>query len=408
MVKSIAPGILFTGMTIIGYGLSTNRKWAISNFIKPSTQLSVMLMLMCADHSSTYWDHSRVSNEEYCLTSMLTGDKYDDAKGRMVFGALAAVLTAVSAYGIKSGSISLSATGIPFATMMGYLAWSPQTFQSCKNNAIVTGLLAFGLDIMTFVGILEVLFSASGNTDKSWYTPTVTYSVIISALSVALIGRYSDYGERIKSGSCEIDDEKDIEEEKLVDRKPELYTGILLSIVSVAYFIYLKLNFSEVSCCATYPVLIYLLFDILAKLQVWKRGQPLTGDALHRSIVYVLVQTMDVLLSSSSLISVMMDKGIVAKTLTQGSPMGIVKHIGHFAGGSLTYLYYVINLVITLVTGSGAPASLGSLKRLAEITKTLGLNVVANVVPLYVDQMNATYMMSASPQNDLNVPCYVE
>ncbi len=406
LVNSVAPGILFTGMTIIGYGLSTSRGWALSGFTKPSTQLSVMMMLMAADLGSTFWDHSRISDEEFCLTSSLAGDWFDDATGRMVFGALSALLAAVSAFGVKTGSVALSSTGIPFAAMMGYLAWSPQTFQSCRNNGLVTGLLAFGLDIMTLVGILEVLLAETGNRDTSWHNPTIAFSAVISALFVLLIGRFSDYAQRIKPGSCEIDDDGDLEDERRRDRKPELFTGIAFSVASVAYFVYLKMKFAEVSCCAVYPVLVFLLFDVLTKLQVWKRGEPLTGDALHRSVIYVMVQVMDVLLSSSSMISVMADKGLLVANAPPA--ISLLGHAGRLAGGSLTYLLNVARLVVSLIANTGLPSTTGSLKRLAEITKTVGLNVVANAVPLAIDSKNATYMLAINPTADLNVPCFVE
>ena len=408
LVNSITPGILLTGMTIIGYGIGTGRSWAISNFIKPSTQLSIMLLLMSADFSSTFWDHSRVSNENLCLTSLVPMEELDDSKARVIFGALAAALIGVSAYGIKSGSITLSSTGIPFAAMMGYLAWSPQTFQSCRNNALVTGLLAKMLDTMTLVGILEVLFAESGNKDTSWHVPTIAFSAVMSTLFVLLMGRFSDYGDRIKPGSCEIDDEKDVENEKLVDRRPELYTGILMSAVPFVYFVYLKMKFSEVSCCATYPVLMYLVFDILTKLQVWKRGESLVGDSLHRSIVYILVQVLDILLSSSSMISVMKDKGLVGNAASSVGNMGLAKHAIYLAGGSLVYVWSIVRLVIAIITGQGGPTSTGSIKRLAEVGKSIGLNVVANLIPLSIDSTNATYMLSANPQEDMNVKCFVD
>ena len=408
LVGSITPGILLTGMTIIGYGLGTNKKWAISNFIKPSTQLTIMMFLMVADHMSSYWDHSRASDEPYCLTSMITADKFDDARARTIFGGIAVALAGVSAYGIKSGSITLSSTGIPFMTMMAYLAWSPQTFQSCKNSALVTGLLASSLDLMTFVGILELLFAESGNTDTSWHSPTIVYSVIISALYVLLTGKYSEYGQRIKPGSCEIDDEKDLEDEKLVDRRPELYTGIVTSVVSIVYFLYLKFKFTEVSSCSVYPVLMFLLFDILTKLQVWKRGEPLLGDSLHRSIVYIIVQILDVLLSSSSMISVMVDKKLIGKTIVSGEPMGLAKNAIHLAGGSLTYMWNLVRLIIAIITGSGEATSMSSMKRMAEVVKSLTLNVGANVLPLFIDSMNATYMLEYEPTADLNVKCFID
>jgi len=402
----VAPGILFAGLTTIGYGLGTGRKWAVSGLASPNTQMSIMLLLLTADHGSSFWDHSRVSDEEYCLTSMLTSKAVDETKGRIAFGALGVALTALSAYGMSTGSITLASTSVPFAMMMYYLCWSPENFQSCRTNGLFTGGLAFGLDIMTFAGIMEMLLQASGNSDTSWHMPTIMYCVVISALFVALFGWHSDYGKRIKEGSCAIDDEADAAAEKLVDRRGELYTGILMSVASVVFIIYLKMKFVEVSCCATYPALIYLVFDVLTKAQVWKRGEPLVGDAAHRSFTYITVQTMDVLLSSSSLISVMSDKGLIAGGVAKSR--GLLSHTAHLAGGSLTYVWNVLKLVGALIVGGGAKAGTSSVKRLGEIIKLVSLNVTANLVPLLVDQKNSSYMMSASPQNDLNVPCHVE
>lgn len=402
----VAPGILFAGLTTIGYGLGTGRKWAVSGLASPNTQLSIMLLLMVADHGSSFWDHSRVSAEEYCLTSMLTSKTVDETMGRLVFGGLGCGLTALSAYGMSTGSVTLASTAVPFAAIMYYLCWSPENFQSCRANGMATGGLAFGLDIMTFVGIMEMLMQASGNSDTSWHMPTVMYCVVISALFVALFGWYSDYGKRIKEGSCTIDDEADVAAEKLVDRTGELYTGILMSTVSLVFIIYLKMNFSEVSCCATYPAIMFLVFDALTKLQVWKRGEPLVGDAAHRSFTYVTVQVMDVLLSSSSLISVMSDKGLIVGGVAK--PRGLLRHTAHFVGGSATYVWNVLKLVGALIVGGGNKAGTGSINRLAEVVKLVSLNVAANLVPLVIDQKNATYMLSASPQNDLNVPCHVD
>ncbi len=401
----VAPGILFTGLTAIGYGLGTGRKWAVSGLASPSTQMTIMMLLMVADHQSSFWDHSRVSSEEYCLTSMLTSKTLDDTTGRLAFGGLGALLTAVAVYGMRSGSITLAATSIPFASIMYYLSWSPENFQSCRANGKVTGGLAFGLDVMTFVGIMEMLMRASGNNDTSWHTPTILYCVFISALLIALFGWHSDYGKRIKEGSCAIDDEADAAAEKLVDRRGELYIGLLMSITSIVFYFYLQMNFSEISGCSV-PAIIFLGFDILTKLQVWKRGEPLVGDALHRSFIYCTVQTLDVLLSSSSLVSFMADKGLVVGGVAKSR--GLLSHTAHLAGGSVTYVWNVLKLVGVLVTGGGNRVSTSSIKRLGEIIKLVSLNVVANLVPLLVDQKNSTYMMSASPQNDLNVPCHVE
>lgn len=402
----VAPGILLTGVSIVGYGLSTGRKWAVSGLASPNMQMSVMLLLLVADHGSSFWDHSRVSSENYCLTSMLTSEAVDETMGRLVFGGLGCGLTALSAYGMSTGSITLASTAIPFAAIMYYLCWSPDNFQSCRANGLVTGGLAFGLDIMTFAGIMEMLMQASGNTDTSWHMPTIMYCVVISALFVALFGWYSDYGKRIKEGSCTIDDEADAAAEKLIDRRGELYTGILMSVTSLVFIIYLKMKFSEVSCCATYPAIIFLVFDVLTKLQVWKRNEPLVGDAAHRSFTYITVQIMDVLLSSSSLVSLMADKGLVVGGVTKSR--GLLAHGAHLAGGSATYVWNVLKLVGVLVTGGGNRVSTGSIKRLGEVIKLVSLNVAANLIPLLVDQRNSAYMMSASPQNDLNVPCHVE
>ena len=400
-------GLLFLSMTVIGYGISTNRNWAVSNFIKPSSQLSIMLLLLMADHSSSFFDHSRISNEDNCLTASLPSTTLDDKSGRLMFGGLGALFAAVSAYGVSSGSVTLAATGIPWACMMAYLCWSPHKFQSCKANSLVTGLLAHSLDIMTLVGILEMLFSESGNLDKSWHTPTIVYSTVISMLFVALVGKFSDYGDRITPGSCDIDDEGDLEKEKMTDRKPELKVGVAMSVVSLVYIVYLKMMYSEVGCCAAYPAFVWILFDILTKLQTWKRGDDaLVGDALHRSVVYTCVQVMDILLSSSSLVSLMVEKGVIIPRAAKSR--GLVSHGTHLASGSLTYVWSILRLVVSLVTGSGNSVTTGSLKRLAEVAKTVGLGVVANLIPLVIDSRNAAFMLSANPQTSLNVKCYVD
>ena len=399
-------GLLWLSMTIIGYGLSTGRKWAVSGLTSPNTQMSIMLLLMFADHGSSFWDHSRVSSEEFCLTSMITSKKLDETQGRILFGGLGALLTAVSAYGMSTGSITLAATAIPFASIMYYLCWSPENFQSCRANGMVTGGLAFGLDVMTFVGIMETLLKASGNNDTSWHMPTIMYCVVISALFISLFGYHSEYGKRIKDSSCAIDDDADAAAEKKVNRKPELLNGLLTSVASIVFLVYLKMNFTEVSCCAVYPAAIFLIFDILTKLQTWKRSDSLVGDSLHRSFIYVTVQVMDVLLSSSSLVSIMADKGLVVGGVAKSR--GLLAHGAHLAGGSITYVWNVLRLIVSIVSGGGNKAAASSMNRLAEILKTVSLNVAANLVPLVIDQKNATYMMNASPQNDLNVPCHVE
>lgn len=403
---AIAPAVLLIGMTIVGYGLSTGRGWATNFFISPSTQLAVMFLLMAADHGSTFWDHSRVSNENYCLTASITGSALDGVAGRVGFGVMGALLSAAAMYGLKSGSVSIAATAIPFATMMSYLAWSPQDFQSCKNNALVTGLLAYGLDIMTFVGILQTLFAASGNSNRSWEKWTVLYSLLISGLFALLIGRDSDYGERITPGTCEINDEADEEEENLIDRTPELSTGLMFSALSLFYVIYLKAQYSEVSCCAVMPVIGYLLFDVFNKIQVWKRGEPLVGDAINRSLIYTIVQSMDIMLSSSSLVSIMKEVGMVGKAVIK-APSSIVGHALHFVKGPFTYIQLVVQLIIAMVQGKGFDLPNGTFKKIAEVVKLVGLNVVANVIPFAIDQKNATYMLNANPQNDLNTKCMV-
>jgi len=260
---------------------------------------------------------------------------------------------------------------------------------------------------MTFVGIMEVLLQkTSGNKDTSWHVPTIMYCVVISALFVALFGWHSEYGKRIKPGSCEINDEADEAADKLRDKRPELYTGVLMSVTSIVFYVYLKMSFSEISCCATYPALLFLGFDVLIKLQVWKRGEALVGDALHRSFIYLTVQALDVALSSSSLVSLMSDKGLVVGGVAKSR--GLLTHAAHLAGGSITYVWNVLRLVVALVSGGGNGMATGSINRLAEMVKLVSLNVATNLVPLFIDQKNSSYVLSASPQNDLNVPCHVD
>lgn len=407
MIGMVSPSILLVGLTIIGYQISVNSPFITKYLPSPSVQLGVISLLLVADHASSFFDHSRISNEPYCLTAALSGDSFDSDKARMIFGGLSAALAAFSAYSFKTNSITMAATGIPFATIMAYLAWSPEKIQSCKANALVTGLLAGGLDIMTLVGILELLFAESGNTSTSWHMPTVLYASLVSVLFVVLIGRDSDYGDRISAeNGCIINDEEDLAKEKETDRRGELYTGILLSVVSIVYFMYLKTSFSEVSCCAIYPTIMFLGFDILTKVQNWKKGEPLVGDAIHRGLVYTIVQVLDILLSSQALISVGVEKGMVGS----GVPKVETSSLGHvfkFGTGSIYYIAFIARIAGALISGAGGKTSSGSLKTMAEATKLVSLNVFANIFPWFIDQMNASAMFFGNPRQ-LNNKCFVK
>jgi hypothetical protein len=102
----------------------------------------------------------------------------------------------------------------------------------------------------------------------------------------------------------------------------------------------------------------------------------------------------------------MKDKGLLAGGVAKSR--GLLNHTAHFVGGSATYVWNVLKLVGALIVGAGNKAGTGSIKRLGEIIKLVSLNVTANLIPLLIDQKNSSYMMSASPQNDLNVPCHVD
>lgn len=193
----------------------------------------------------------------------------------------------------------------------------------------------------------------------------------------------------------------------MVDRKPELKVGVAMSIVSLVFIVHMKMKYSEVGCCAADPAIIWLCFDVLTKFQVWKRGEEaLVGDSIHRSVVYIMVQAMDILLSSSSLVAVMKDQGLIVPGAAK--PLGLLSHGVHFSAGSLTYVWSILRLVASLVSGSGNNVTTGSFKRLAEVAKVVGLNVIANIIPLLIDSKNSAFMLSANPQNTLNVKCYVD
>ena len=401
----VAPGILLAGMTIIGYGISANRPFIVKHLPSLNVQLGIISLLVAADHASSYFDHSRISNEPFCLTAAITGDSMDSDKGRLILAALSAALAAFSTYSFKTGSITTAATGIPFSAILGYLAWSPGTIQSCKTNAIVTGLLAGGLDIMTLVGVLELIFAKSGNKSTKWHLPLVIYATLISGLFVALVGKHSEYGERVSpEKSCVIDDEQDLIEEKATDRSGELWTGILLSVTSVVFFLYLN-TYDEVSGYAMYPVMTFLLYDIIAKIKIYKRGEPLVSDATNRTMVYSLVQILDVLLSSASLLSIGLDKGMIGPDIEQVK----TSKLGHslkFGVGSLSYIAFIGKIAGALVSGAGGGSSPGAIKMMAESVKLVGLNVVANLIPFFIDALNMHVMSIGNPRI-LNNKCFV-
>ena len=115
---------------------------------------------------------------------------------------------------------------------------------------------------------------------------------------------------------------------------------------------------------------------------------------------------MDICLSSSSMLSVMVEKGLIVKGVSKSQ--GLLSHGAHLGGGSITYVWSIMRLIASLVSGGGNSVTTGSIKRLAEVTKVVGLNVVANIIPLIIDSRNSAFMLSANPQNSLNVKCYVD
>ena len=232
----------------------------------PASQLGIISLLLVADHASSFFDHSRVSNEPFCLTAALTGDSYDSDKGRLIFGALGAALTAFSAY--------------------------------------------------------------------------------------------------------------------------------------------LKKSFKEVSCCAMYPTIMFLLFDILTKVQTWKKGEPLVGDAIHRGLVYTIVQVLDILLSSASIIGLGVEKGMIGESVAPVKT-NTLGHVVRFGAGSLSYVAFIGKVTGALVSGAGGKPSDGAIKTMAESGKLVGLNIVGNLFPLLIDQMNASAMMFGNPRQ-LNNKCFVK
>lgn len=100
------------------------------------------------------------------------------------------------------------------------------------------------------------------------------------------------------------------------------------------------------------------------------------------------------------------EKGLLAGGSAKSR--GLLSHPLHFATGCLTYMLSVLKLVLSLVTCGGNKVAKGSIERLAEVIKLVLLNIIGNLFPLYIDQKNASYMLTASPQNDLNVPCHID
>lgn len=124
------------------------------------------------------------------------------------------------------------------------------------------------------------------------------YSTIISNIFVAFVRTFNDYGDRITPGACEIDDECDLKKETLTDRTPELKVCVAMSGVSLVYIVFLNIKYTEVGCCAAYSAVDWLPVDVRTKLQTFKRGDDaLNGDALHRSVVYIIMaKSMNILL----------------------------------------------------------------------------------------------------------------
>lgn len=147
------------------------------------------------------------------------------------------------------------------------------------------------------------------------------------------------------------------------------------------------------------------MYDIVTKLQIWKRGDPLVGDNLHRTLVYTIVQVLDILLSSSVMIGAMKSSGIVS-TSNSRSPTSLLENVTRLGGGLVSYAYLVSRLVVSVIKGQ-VKTDASSFKKAAESIKFVVMNIVANLAPWYVDSINNQYMIFANPAIDFNATCNI-
>ena len=404
IARSVNPAMFLVLISVIGSAVARRKSWAVNGLVKKNAVLTLAVLSAVANQLSSVYDHSRVSDEAYCLTSMIPG--YNSKTNKMAFGALGAISAFFSVHGVIKGNWDTVALAGPALVLSAYQVATKTDPRSCKSNAATTGLLSFAMDILTLSGIFATLGATSQNKRAF-----ALYTIAVAIATIGLICSAS-YPKRVKD-DCTIDDAADNEDAKK-RRTPEFVSQMVLSAANATFLIYSLLHLKGFGCCAAYPALGLLAADLLLKFEFFNNRMPLMGSGTTRTSVYTLVQSLDVFVSSQAIVSILLphQTGAAAvgalgasaalseealATLDKLLPpaSGLARNIG--------FLYFLKMIGAALVASyKGNAGSEGSARRLFSALADIG----GSLFPFAIDTLNASSMVNDDPRI-LNLPCYI-
>jgi hypothetical protein len=387
------PRALFLGgTTLIGLGIAYRTPIVMEHMPKPKNMLAVMMLVLLGDMSCSYFDHSRASDQKRCITSMIPMlSSHEGVKdGFFAVTALASALKIVHTVATPDASWTSVHTLTPIVFMSAYQVTTRRHFASCKNNALVTGLAAFAFDMMAISSLLEA--HSASDVRK----PLAMFSLVISGLHCALYEYNSEYAPRIKVSGGDITDAADAagSDEDTRRRRNELVVGLMFALTNAVLVFYLHENVDEFGCSVFWPSVAFILFDVTRKLESFHLDDgSLLGNGPLRATIYTFMQLLNICLTSQTLIALMLsaEAGGVLAAGVLTAPIG-----------PLTYAGMVIRAAKAAFgaarTGPGVAVASAAVLRSA-------VDVIPPLVPLYVDQVNATYMITSDPVSELNLNC---
>jgi hypothetical protein len=407
IAKSVTPAILLVITSLIGSAVARRRSWAVNGLVKKNAVLTLAVLSAVANQLSSVYDHSRVSDEPYCLTSSIPG--YNAKTNKMAFGALGAISAFFSVKGVIEGNWDTVALAGPGLVLSAYQVVTKTDPRSCKSNAATTGLLSFATDILSLSGIFATLGATSENKRAF-----ALYTVAVAVATIGLICSAS-YPKRVKD-DCTIDDAADNEEAKK-RRTPEFVSQLVLSAANALFVMYALLHLKGFGCCAAYPALGLLAADLLLKFEFFNNRMPLVGSGMTRTNIYGLIQLLDVFVSTQSIVSILLPHQTGAAAVGSVGALGASAALSDEALATLDnllppasglmrnigFLYYLRMIGAAFVAAYKSNAgSEGSARRLFSALADIG----GSLFPFAIDTLNASSMVNDDPRI-LNLACYI-
>ncbi|CAM9963852.1 unnamed protein product, partial [Phaeothamnion confervicola] len=296
VARRVTPALLLVIISVIGSAVARRQTWATQGLVKKNVVLTLAVLSAIANQLSSVYDHSRVSDEPYCLTSMIPG--LTEKTNKMTFAAVGAVSGFFTARGALRGNWDTVALSSPALVLSVYQLMTKTDPRSCKSNAATTGMLGFTMDILSLSGIFAAALSLTAANKRAFALYTTT--VAIALVGLICSGKYP---KRVKD-DCTINDEEDNKSAKN-RRVAEFASQMVLSVANASFWIYALISMKGFGCCSGYPALGLLAADLLLKFEFFNNRQPLMGSGMTRTNVYVLVQLLDVLVSSQAIVSIL-------------------------------------------------------------------------------------------------------